>query len=151
MNNKNIIVGVIVVLVIAAIWFISQGPKTEQAPGQQTITDNQPAQDTSNTGDETALSKIQGEVKEFVVTGTNFKFSLDKIRVAKGDTVRIVFKNEDGIHNWTIDEFNAATNVIQTGQEEIIEFVADRTGEFEYYCSVGTHRELGMRGTLIVE
>lgn len=149
--NKNIIIGVIVLLVIVAAWFISQGSKTEPALVQQTITNNQLTQDTSNTGDETALPEVQGGVKEFIVNATNFKFSLDEIRVGQGDTVRIVFVNGDGTHAWKIDEFNVATNVIQTGEDETIEFVADQAGRFEYYCSVGEHRELGMHGTLIVE
>jgi plastocyanin len=29
--------------------------------------------------------------------------------------------------------------------------VADKKGTFEYYCSVGQHRALGMKGKLVVE
>ena len=29
--------------------------------------------------------------------------------------------------------------------------VSDKTGSFEYYCSVGTHRQMGMKGTLTVK
>ena len=32
-----------------------------------------------------------------------------------------------------------------------VTFIADQEGSFEYYCSVGNHREEGMVGTLIVE
>lgn len=150
--NKKIIIGIIVVLVMVVVWFIGQGDEPEQAPVAQEIINDQQAQDASNAGNQAESSEIQGEVKEFVVTGTNFKFSLDEIRVAEGDTVRIVFKNEDGFHDWKIDEFNAATQIIQTGQKETtIEFVANQVGEFEYYCSVGEHRKFGMKGTLIVE
>jgi plastocyanin len=55
------------------------------------------------------------------------------------------------MHDLRIDEFNAKTSVIQGGQTQTIEFIADKTGSFEYYCSVGTHRQMGMRGTLTVK
>ena len=58
--------------------------------------------------------------------------------------------NQQGQHDWRLDEFNAATKVLKTGEEETIEFIANKTGQFEYYCSVGTHRQMGMKGTLTV-
>ncbi len=91
------------------------------------------------------------QVKEFVVEGSNFKFEPNSITVNKGDTVRIIFKNVGGMHDWKIDEFNASTKVINSGEEETIEFVADKAGTFEYYCSVGAHRANGMVGDLIVK
>ena len=38
-----------------------------------------------------------------------------------------------------------------TGQIDEVEFVVDKAGTFEYYCSVGNHRQMGMVGKLIVE
>jgi uncharacterized cupredoxin-like copper-binding protein len=32
-----------------------------------------------------------------------------------------------------------------------VQFVADKTGTFEFYCSVGNHRQMGMVGTLVVQ
>lgn len=92
-----------------------------------------------------------GEVRTFVVVGNNYSFSLTEIKVKIGDRVRIVFQNVEGFHDWKLDEFNAATKQIEAGQEETIEFTPDMTGTFEYYCSVGRHREMGMKGNLIVE
>lgn len=89
--------------------------------------------------------------KSFTVTGDNFKFDLAEMRVKKGDTVRVTFKNAEGFHDWKLDEFGAATQKLQAAQEETIEFVADKAGTFEYYCSVGKHRTMGMKGNLIVE
>lgn len=89
--------------------------------------------------------------KVFAIEGVNFAFSQKEIRVKKGDTVRINFTSKDGFHNLVIDEFNAATDDVQTGGSTSVEFIADKTGSFEYYCSIGSHRQLGMKGTLIVE
>lgn len=41
--------------------------------------------------------------------------------------------------------------IIEGGQEDVIEFTPDKAGSFEYYCSVGKHREMGMKGMLTVE
>jgi plastocyanin len=94
---------------------------------------------------------VASAVKTFTVEGSNYSFSVPEIRVNKGDTVKIVFTNKNGIHNWVIDEFSAHTPQISSGQSATVQFVADKAGTFEYYCSVGNHRQMGMKGNLIVE
>jgi plastocyanin len=71
--------------------------------------------------------------------------------VKKGDTVKITFKNTGGFHDLKIDEFKVATKQLQGGASEVVTFVADKAGTFEYYCSVGNHRAMGMKGTLTVQ
>ncbi len=90
-------------------------------------------------------------VETFSLTGENFAFSQKEIRVKKGTTVKIQFASTGGFHDWVIDEFNAATAQVKAGESTSVEFVADKIGTFEYYCSVGNHRAQGMVGTLIVE
>jgi plastocyanin len=98
----------------------------------------------------------ESSVKTFIVSGENFKFigngeDNPDIRVNIGDTVRIEFTSTSGFHDWVVDEFNAATERVSTGDRTAVEFVADKAGMFEYYCSVGSHRAQGMKGKLIVE
>jgi plastocyanin len=88
--------------------------------------------------------------KTVELTGQNFEFSQKEISVNQGDTVRIVFSSVGGTHDWVVDEFEAATDRVNTGETAEVTFVADKAGTFEYYCSVGQHRQLGMAGTLIV-
>ena len=95
--------------------------------------------------------KANAPVKQFMVTASNFAYDLKNIAVKKGDMVVIVFKNAEGMHDLKIDEFNASTSQLQAGGTQTIKFVADKTGTFEYYCSVGAHRAMGMKGNLIVE
>jgi plastocyanin len=89
-------------------------------------------------------------VKKFTVTGANYSFDPKEIDVKKGDTVQITFKNAEGFHDFLIDEFGVKTNKVQAGSQEMVQFVASKTGEFQYYCSVGQHRANGMWGTLKV-
>lgn len=111
-----------------------------------------PSTSSGQATDETAggTQLDEREVKTFTVTGKPFSFTPSTIEVNEGDSVRIVFKNEQGTHDWVIDEFDARTEVLTAGQEETIDFRATKKGTFEYYCSVGTHRQQGMVGTLIV-
>lgn len=86
------------------------------------------------------------------VSGKNFEFTPSEITVKQGQSVTINFTSEDGgPHDFVIDEFDVATDQVSSGETSFITFVADQAGEFEYYCSVGAHREMGMVGTLTVE
>ncbi|OHA03244.1 MAG: hypothetical protein A3J58_00940 [Candidatus Sungbacteria bacterium RIFCSPHIGHO2_02_FULL_52_23] len=89
-------------------------------------------------------------VTEFIITGANYSFTPSALKVKKGDTVRITLKNSGGLHDFVIDEFGVATKRINGGEEDTVTFVADKTGTFEFYCSVGSHRQMGMKGTITV-
>ncbi len=84
------------------------------------------------------------------VAGGNFFFAPNAMTAKKGDRIRVIFRNDDGFHDFRIDELGVATERIGAGQSETVEFTADRAGTFEYYCSVGSHRAMGMKGTLTV-
>lgn len=91
------------------------------------------------------------ETKIFDVTGKNFLFAPSTLTVNQGDKVKIIFRNEEGFHDFKIDELNIATSKITAGTQDTIEFIADKKGQFDYYCSVGTHRGMGMKGILVVQ
>lgn len=101
----------------------------------------------TNTSDENGTA----EVKVFALTAKPFEFSQKEIRVKKGDRVRINLAVTQGFHDWVVDEFNVKTKRMSAGENDSIEFTADKEGIFEYYCSVNNHRQLGMVGRLIVE
>ena len=110
-----------------------------------------PEENKNTAGAENVPPETPVSIKEFAVTGRNFSFSETEIRVRKGDKVRVNFKSENGLHDWVVDAFNAKTKQVSEGQSSSVEFTADTAGMFEYYCSVGSHRSMGMVGKLIVE
>lgn len=147
MKNKNyVIVSVIVVLLVGIIVFFG-GMKYQDgvnnSPGGQ-----------NRQGRFGGGRPVTGEItdaKEIIVEGSNYKFSPNKITVKKGEKTRIVLKNLEGTHDFKVDELNIAIRVIQTGEEDFVEFTADKIGQYEFYCSVDGHRQMGMKGTLVVE
>ncbi|MGK2849059.1 MAG: cupredoxin domain-containing protein [Minisyncoccota bacterium] len=92
--------------------------------------------------------------QEFAMTAyydeTGVWYSLKEIRVKQGDTVRITITNTKGMHDFTLDEYSIYQE-LPLNQDTIIEFTADKKGEFVYYCSKPGHRAKGQFGALIVE
>ena len=87
----------------------------------------------------------------FNLVGGSFFFVPNEIHVKKGDKVTINYSNSGGFHDFTLDEYKIHIGPIKTGESTSTTFIADQTGTFEYYCSVGKHRQLGQKGNLIVE
>ena len=159
-TNKNLIIaGVVIVLVLLGGWLVFGRSDTAEDSAFESDTSEEardatlPDTETEPVTEIAPLDEIvQGEVKEFAVEGVNFKFNPSELRVQQGDTVRITLTNGGTMpHDWRVDEFAAATAIVQPGQEDTVEFVADQAGTFEYYCSVGQHRQQGMVGKLIVK
>lgn len=71
--------------------------------------------------------------------------------MAKGGLQSIHFINEDydthSLHNLNIGDFNVHTKDLGYFESQTVTFVADKTGTFEYHCSI--HPE--MKGEIIIE
>jgi len=159
-GSKSLMIGVAVLILIGAgIWyFMSQKTSqtaTESAVNQTTENTNMDmtvTPDSSVTQSQEAVMTVDEEgTKIFTLEAKNFSFSVKDITVKNGDRVKIVLVNKGGMHDWVNDLFNARTEIIQAGETAEVEFVANKVGKSEYYCSVGTHRQMGMWGNLIVE
>jgi len=142
----KVIIGIIVVLGLG--WLFLGAGAGEDATTEPT--ENGEVMEEGAEGHELGAMVEPGE-QSFDLTGKDFEFSQTEIRVQKGDTVTINFESTDGFHDFVVDGFEAATEQVNPGTPTSVTFVAGEAGEFEFYCSVGKHRELGMVGTLIVE
>ncbi len=165
--NKNIVWGVVVVVVlVAGVWYAMSmnnndtGKNNDQlgytnppgapnpAPTPAPVPPNNPPPPPP--GIDVGVDVGVHPLREFTVTGQSFSFSPSSLTVKKGDKVRITFKNTGGFHDLRVDGYGVGTKQINGGQQETFEFTADKAGTFEYYCSVGSHRQMGMKGTLTV-
>jgi plastocyanin len=146
MKNVLLIIAVVALLAVGGWYYMNMN----QAPVDSGAVEiGMPAPGSLGVNEMEVVSETGGTVKEFTVDGKNFAFTPALVSVKKGDTVRIKFVNSQGFHDFVIDEFKVATPQIKEG-EAVVEFVADKAGSFEYYCSVGSHRAMGMKGTLTV-
>lgn len=167
--NKGVWIVIILVLVVAGGYFLMGGDDaagpvetnnsvqeipvgttpTTTGSGASSVTPG--TSGSSVSGSVTAgVGVAVGSVKEFTVEGKNFSLAPNTLSVKKGDRVKITFKNTGGSHDLRVEGYNVGTPVTSSGTSATFEFVADKAGSFEYYCSVGAHRTFGMKGTLTV-
>ncbi len=100
--------------------------------------------------DETTPEEVIDPVS-YSVDAFDFGYSMGTINAKVGQAVTITLNNTgSGSHNWVLDEFGANSGVLSGGGSATFTFTPDKAGSFEYYCSIGSHRAMGMVGTLVV-
>ena len=155
-SNKNLIgVGIAAVVIVLGGLFLLMRSNDESSQISEQVSPGTQNQKSSSQQDVLPESTDEAEkavnVVEFTVEGSPFKFVPSQLNVKQGDTVRITFKNIEGFHDFVLPEFDIATKQLAAGNEETVEFTAEKAGEFEFYCSVANNRDMGMSGTLVVE
>ena len=90
-------------------------------------------------------------VKEFSMIAKKWQFDPSTINVKQGDKVRLKIKSIDVTHGFSLLDFNVNENLAPE-KEVVVEFIADKKGEFSFFCSVFCGEgHSGMKGKLIVE
>ena len=90
-------------------------------------------------------------VKSFEITAKNWEFSPSTITVNQGDTVKLTISSVDVKHGFALPDYNVSVNLFP-GSSETVEFVADKVGTFNFYCSVFCgDGHSNMQGQLIVQ
>lgn len=134
--NKNILIAVGVFLVVVIV-----GAFTIKKPQIKNPT-NSGSRSVNTTG-----KKVEVEI-----VGNEYSFTPSSMSVQAGDDVSITFKNAGAsTHALFIDGYNIGTSGVAPGKSATLSFTADKTGTFNFYCTIDSHRELGMQGTLEVK
>ena len=151
-SNLYIIIAAVVVLLIVGGYYLST--KSGNSGGlygtptpTPTATPMPTNMDMSPTP--TPSQSATATTKEFTITGNADAFSPKQLIVTKGDTVKITFKPTDTTHTFTLPDFNVDTGDVSAGQTKTVQFVANKTGTFQFYCTL--HKSMGMTGTLTVQ
>lgn len=145
-----------IILVLAVLFMIGCTTSADHVDVMEDEMDDGMMDDSDAMMDDSMMEDLE-ETITFTLTGHNFAFEMEgeenpTLTVQEGDVVRIEFSSTSGFHDVVIDEFSAATKQVRPEDGmTYVEFVADASGTYEYYCSVGSHRAQGMVGTLIVE
>lgn len=149
-----VIVGIIGLIGVAFL-FLDGDSDTEEAnlnnPADVPATVN-PMGSPDSVEDQNQVATEADQTYEIVMT--DFSFSEEQINARPGETVTIDLSVQSGSHDFVIDEFNTRSQIIGSGQTDSITFtvpedVAPGT-TYDYYCSVGNHRQLGMEGQLVI-
>lgn len=122
-------------------------PTLAPTTGGTTVDETRPADDTVITD----VTVSEDGIRTVNIEAGSFYYTPNEIRVKKGETVKIIMKSADMMHDFNIDELGVKLPITKSGETNTVEFTADTIGEFEFYCSVGQHRANGQVGTLIVE
>ena len=163
-SAKGIIVVLLILILVVGGYVLLQKGSNNQRAGESNLED---AEEETSGGAESGMpfpgqegvketevikeGEMAAEVKTFTVEAKNFSFTPSEIKVKKGDRVKITLNNTQGFHDLVIDEFSVKNPQANGPTTAEVEFTADKMGTFEFYCSVGKHREMGMKGNLIVE
>lgn len=139
--NKNLIIGLLVIIVVGVGgYFLVYGKKTAtQGNIYQPVTSNSTTQDTTG-------------ARQISISAKEFAFSQSTINITKGEKVAIVFTNDGTFsHNFTIADLGLATKTIAPGESDTLIFTPSQSGSFGYACTVDSHKDRGMSGTLVVQ
>lgn len=124
--------------------------ETGQQPESQTSTPPV-ATTTASTTAGVSVDTGSAAVKEFKITAEQWEFSPATITVNQGDRVRLVVTSPDVDHGIAIAEYGI-NQIVPKGETKTVEFTADKSGTFTFYCSVRCGSGHGsMRGQLIVK
>jgi len=91
------------------------------------------------------------KIKEINLEVFQYGFLPDPVRVKSSDIVKLIITSRDVSHGVYIKEYGINVS-IKKEETKKIEFIADKTGEFDIVCSVycGPGHS-GMKGKIIVE
>ena len=147
---KKAIVGILLLALVVALAGCAQQEKTEGTYLGEKGKEGTQSQAKGETNlDAPNQSKV--ETKLFNVVAKQSFFEPATITVNKGDTVELHITTGDVKHGFMLTAYNI-NETIEPGKLTDIEFVADKAGEFPFYCSVPCgpgHPE--MEGLLIVK
>lgn len=130
---------------------VEEAPVSNTMPAPGTNVDEVEEMVVEETDSNSGTSMEVGNPTVVEVEGGMFYYKPDMIKAKQGDTIKLVFKNVSGMHDFVIDDLSVKTPVIKQDETTEVTFVAETVGTYEFYCSVGDHRARGMVGTLVIE
>lgn len=94
-------------------------------------------------------SKNSVVIKAYIAEAGGFKPNL--IVVEKGQKVRLVVESMDVVHGFAIPSLGI-NRLVNVGEKEVIEFVAERRGVYIFGCSIRcSPYHFFMRGAIVVK
>ena len=136
--SKNLLIGLGVFLAVVVVgFFLVRSPK----PSVQNAQNSTPA----------TSSSTASPVKEINISAKEFAYTPSSVSVNVGETVKINLTNDGTTtHNLTIAELGVKTKDVNPGESDSVTFTPKTTGAYTFFCSIDSHKDLGLQGTLEV-
>jgi cytochrome c oxidase subunit 2 len=106
----------------------------------------------ATSGEDSVPTQPAGKTVEITVTAKNWEFNPNVITIKKGDHVRLTLSSTEGTHGFSLPAFNINERLVAGAEPITVEFVADKTGEFDFRCNIMCGKgHMSQKGKLIVE
>lgn len=150
--NNSLIVGILILAAIFIVPMLFTKSKTNSQTPTNTETNMESAKEAITKAPEISPSQTPVDVTDgkIAIEAGSFYYKPNLIRVKKGEKVKITLNSVSMMHDLVIDELGLKIPVTKSGNTAVAEFTPEKAGEFEFYCSVGQHRQNGQVGKLIV-
>jgi plastocyanin len=159
-TGTYILMGLLLLLVVGGVYYFAVKSRGNTATDNSML-DETPSANVESVGapvipEESPSSASPSMVEstapelDIAMTGANYKFSPATINAKVGQTVKVTLTSGDMPHNFMIDELNVKSDTVKKGQSTSVTFTPAKAGTYEYYCSIGNHRAMGMVGKLTV-
>ncbi len=155
-NPERTVFGTLLALIAAALLFTAgcSATPSETAPGTVPAAGAPAGGEQAGAGSGGAGgggAAPAGETKSFDMTAKQWEFIPDTITVNRGDHVVLNIRSIDVAHGIGLPDFGV-NSYLEPGTTTRVEFDADRSGTFSFFCSVQCGAgHSSMRGTLIVQ
>lgn len=139
-----IIVGVVVMfMIIGSLWFSPNSVLRLRLPSRQVVKIDQTNSMPENSEEQVLVN----------MSATEYRFSQSVINAKAGQRISVTLQNAgEMVHDFVVETGDGkySTKKLEPGMSETIEFVVEKPGEYDFYCSIVGHREQGMEGKLVV-
>ena len=129
---------------------VADEPVADEPATDEPVAD-EPATDEPVADEPAADEPVVVEPVNYSVDAFDFGYSSSSLNAKVGQEVTVTLNNTGtGSHNFVIDALGVNSGVISGGETTTFTFTPDQAGSFEFYCSIGSHKNMGMLGTLVV-
>ena len=89
-------------------------------------------------------------IKELQLSAQDIQWDQTEINANAGQEITLTITNDGTLdHNFNLEEYGIGVE-IPPGDSQVVTFLADETGSFEYYCDIPGHLDAGMVGILTI-
>jgi plastocyanin len=153
-----ILIGAIAAVLIASELSDDDSNDTTSETTEETPEDEFADEDANNPGNGIVSQPQFTQPEETInnsydITMSNFTFSPNIIEASPGETITISLTSLGGTHDFVIDELDVQSLLLGSNESQDLTITIPDNASgmtYQFYCSVGNHREMGMVGEIMV-